>query len=106
MADVLGQLNSETMKSILDGVTLGMVHWAKVHGPAMLEGDQHLEQEVHVTTGHPSVEMHATDWVEAQREDPMLSAVLDWLEAQKTDVKVLLAEHTPSEEGNLMLCNG
>ena len=26
-------------KSILDGVALGMVHWAKVHDPAVVEGD-------------------------------------------------------------------
>ena len=36
----------------------------------------------------------------------MLSAVLDWLEAQKkTDLKTLLGEHAPSEEGQLILQN-
>ena len=50
--------------------------------------------------------MHITDWAEAQREDPMLSAVLDWLEAQKkTDLKTLLGEHASSEEGQLILQN-
>ena len=40
------------------------------------------------------------------REDPALNTVLDWLKAQKkTDLKVLLAEHTSSEEGNLILHN-
>ena len=72
------QLNPETVKSILDGVTLGMAHRAKVHNPAVLEGDHHLEQEGHVATGHPLVEMHVTDWAKAQREDLMLSTVLDW----------------------------
>ena len=67
----------ETVKSILDGVTLGIVHWAKFHDPATVEGNQHLEQEVQVTAGFPLVEMHVTDWVKAQREDPMLSTVLD-----------------------------
>ena len=50
MADVLSwvttQLNPETVKSILNGVTLWVMHWAKVHNPAMLEIDQHVEQEV------------------------------------------------------------
>ena len=69
------------MKSILNGVTLEMEHWAKVHNPAMVEGNQHLEQEVHVTTGCTLVEMDVTDWAEAQREDPMLSTVLEWLKA-------------------------
>ena len=36
----------------------------------------------------------------------MLSTVLDWLKAQKkTDLKALLAEHTSSKEGQLILWN-
>ena len=39
------------------------------------------------------------------RERTMLSTVLDWLKAWKqTDLKVLLVEHTSSEDGNLILC--
>ena len=110
VANVLSQvttwLDSETMKSILNGVTLGTAHWAEIHDPAMVEGDQCLEQEVWVTAGHPLVEMHVTDWANAQREDPVLSAVLDWLKAQKqTNLKTLLAEHASSEEGKLVLWN-
>ena len=72
----------------------------------VVEGDLHLEQEVHVATGCPLVEMHVTNWAEAQREDQMLSTVLDWLKAQKkTDLKVFLAEHASREEGNLILHN-
>ena len=67
------QLNLETVKSILDGVILGTAHHAKVHDLAMVEGDQCLEQEVHVTAGCPLVEMHVTGWAKAQREDLMLS---------------------------------
>ena len=45
-------------------------------------------------------QMHVTDWAEGQKEDPMMSAVLDWLTAQKkTDLKALLVEHASSEEG-------
>ena len=69
-------------------------------------GDQCLEQEVHVVAGHALVEMYVTDWAEAQREDPLLSAVLDWLKAQKqTDLKALLVEHASSKEGKLILQN-
>ena len=47
-----------------------------------------------------------TDWEEAQRDDLVLSVVLDWLEAQKkTDLKTLLGEHASSEEGQLILWN-
>ena len=79
---------------------MGLVHWAKVHNPAIVEGDHCLEQ------GHTQVQMHVNGWTEAQREDPMLSAVLDLLEAQKkTDLKVLLAKHVSSEEGWLISWN-
>ena len=110
VADVLSQvttqLDPETVKSILDGVTLEMAHQAEVSSPAIIEGDQCLQQEVCVAAGCPLVEIHATNWAGAQREDPVLSAVLDWLKAEnQTDLKVLLAEHTSSEEGNLILHN-
>ena len=82
------------------------MHQAKVHDPTVVEGDHHLEQEVHVTTGHALVQMHIIDWAQAQKEDPMLSKVLNWLKAQKkTDLKALLAEHASSEEGWLILQN-
>ena len=42
----------------------------------------------------------------AQREDTMLSAVLDWLKAlKKTDLKALLAKQASNEEGQQMLQN-
>ena len=63
------------MTSILDWVALGMVHCAKGHDPAVVEGNKYLEQEVCITTGHPLVEMHVSDWAQAQREDPMLSSL-------------------------------
>ena len=88
------------VRSILNGVALGAAHQAEVHDPAALESDHHLEQEVCVATGHMLIQMHVTDWAEAKREDPALSAVLDWLKAnKKTDLKALLAEHTSSKEG-------
>ena len=65
-----------------------------------------MEQEVHVAAGHTHVQMHVTDWTEAQKEDLMLSAVLDWMKAQKkTDLKALLEEYASSEERRLILWN-
>ena len=105
VADILSwvttRLDPETVKSILNGVTLGTVHWAKVHNLAMVEGHQCLEQEVWVTAGCQLVEMHVTNWAEAQREDPMLSTVLDWLKAQQQkNLKILLAQHAPVRKVN------
>ena len=71
------------VKSILDGVAIGAVHWAKVHDPTIVQGDHCLEQEVCVTAGHVLMQMHVTDWAETLREDLMLGTVLYWLEAQK-----------------------
>ena len=99
LRQVSTQLDLDTVRSILNRVAMGLVHWAKVHDPTIVEGDHCLEIEVHVAAGHMAVQMHVTDWTEAQREDPMLSTVLDYLKAQKTDLKTLLAEHTSSEEG-------
>ena len=64
-------------KSILNRVALGSVHWAEVHDPAIVKGDHHLEEEVHVAAGFVLVQMHVTDWAAAQKEDPMLNTVLD-----------------------------
>ena len=94
------------MKSILNGVALGMVHHAEVCNLAMVEGNQCLEEEVCIGAGCLLVEMHVTDLAKAQREYLMLSAVLDWLKTQRQiDLKMLLAEDTSSEEGYLILCN-
>ena len=61
LSHVTTQLDQETVKSILNGVNLGMAHHAEVHDPPVVDGDQCLEQEVHVTAGCPMVEMHVTD---------------------------------------------
>ena len=104
VADVLSPvtawLDPAMVKSILDGVALGAAHQAEVHDPTMVGSDCCLEQEVHVATGSAQVQMHVTDWAQAQREDPSLSAVLDWLVVQKrTDLKALLANHASTKEG-------
>ena len=44
-SQVTTQLDADNVKSILDGVALGMVHRAKVHDPAMVEGNQHLDKK-------------------------------------------------------------
>ena len=104
IADVLRQitthLDPDTVRSILNGVTLGAAHRVESYDPAVIEGDHGMEKEVHVTAGQVLVQMHVTDWEEAQREDSVLHTMLDWLEAQKkTDLKTLLGEHASNEEG-------
>ena len=106
LRQVMTQLDPDMVRSILNRVALGAVHWVKVHNPTIVKGDCNLEQEVCVTAGHALVQMHVIDWTRAQREDPMLNEVQDWLKAQKkTDLKALLVEHASSEEGQLILQN-
>ena len=106
LSQVTTQLDPDMVRSVINGVVLGAAHHAKVHDPTIVKGDLSLEKEVCVATGHVLVEIHVTNWAEAQREDTMLSAVLDWLKAQKkTDLKALLAEHASREESWLILWN-
>ena len=89
---------------VIDNIPFKEWFRAEVHNPTMVESGHCLEQEVCVATGCALVQMHVTDRADAQREDPILSAVLDWLKAQKeTDLKALLVEHASSEEGQMIL---
>ena len=74
---VTTQLDPDMVKSILNRVAIRVAHHVEVHNPAVVEGDLSLEKKVHVATGHTLVQMGVMDWADAQREDPMLSAVLD-----------------------------
>ena len=110
MADVLSQvtthLDPDMVGLVLDGITLGDTQMVECHNPTVVERDHGMEKEVHVTAGWVLVQMHVTDWAGAQRDDLVLSMVLDWLEARKkTDLKTLLGEHASSVEGQLILQN-
>ena len=60
--------NLEAVRSILDGLTLGATHKAEGYDPAVVEGDCGMEKEVCVTAGQVLVDMHVTDWAEAQKK--------------------------------------
>ena len=51
------------------------------------------------------MEMHVTDWAEAQKEDPELDAVLQWLGSKKADLRMLLGECITSKEGRMVWRN-
>ena len=110
MADALGwvtaHLGPEAVQAILDGATVGTSQRAEKENPAIIEGDQQLEKEVQVAAGQVLVEMHATDWAAAQKEDPELDAVLQWLGSRKkADLMTLLGECITSEEGQMVWRN-
>ena len=50
--------------------------------------------------------MHVTNWAVAQKEDPVLNAVLSWLGVQKKiNLRTLLGEHASSKEGQMVWRN-
>ena len=55
VADVLSlittHLNPDMVRSILEGITLGVAHRVEIYDPTIVEGDHDLEQEVHVAAG-------------------------------------------------------
>ena len=47
----MAHLEPEAVQAVLDGATIGTSWRAERENPAVIEGDQQLEQEVQVTTG-------------------------------------------------------
>ena len=93
-------LQPEAVQAILDGVAIGTSQRVERESLAVIKNNQRLEQEVRVTTGRVLVEMHVTDWAAAQKEDPVLDAVLQWLGSRKkADLRTLLGECIMSKEG-------
>ena len=110
VADMLSQITThlgpKAMQAILGGATIGTFQRVEGENPTVIEGDQQREKEVWVTAGWVLVEMHVTNWVVAQKEDPELQAVLQWLESKKkTDLRALLGEYILSEEGQMVWRN-
>ena len=94
------------VQAILDGAAIGAPQRAEGEDPAVIKGDQQKEKEVCVTVGQVLVEMHVTNWVAAQNEDPELAAVLQWLKSKKkTNLRTLLGEHVSSKEGQMIWRN-
>ena len=77
MADTLSwvtvHLEPEAVQAVLDGATMGTSQRAERENPAIIEGDEQLEQEVQVTTGQVLVEMQVTDWAAAEKR------ILSWM---------------------------
>ena len=105
LGQVTTQLGPEAMQAILDGATIGASQRAEGEDPAVIEGDQQME-EVQVATGGILAEMHVTNWATAQKEDTKLDAVLQWLESRKkADLRTLLGEGVLIEDGQMIWRN-
>ena len=50
------------------------------------------------------VNLHVTDWVTVQQEDPILRTVIEWISVWKVqDLKHLLGDDANTEEGKAIL---
>ena len=65
MSQVTSKLDAETVKSILDGVTVGMMERADAQDPAVAEADeihkQAQETAILARTGQALINLHVTD---------------------------------------------
>ena len=94
------------MQAVLDGAAMGTPQQAEVENPAVVENNQHLEQEIRVAARQVLVEVHVTNWAKAQKEDPELETVLQWLGSKKKDdLRTLLRECVMSIEGWMLWRN-
>ena len=67
------------------------------------EADKRIHKQVEGTAvqawaTHMCMNLHVTDWVAAQQEDPMLKIVMEWISSHKVqDLKHLLGDHATTE---------
>ena len=86
LSHVTLKLNAETGKSILDGVTVGTMERADAHDLAVAQADEEihkLSQETAILAQAVHIDLHVTDWVTVQQEDPTLKAMIKWISGQK-----------------------
>ena len=95
------KLNAEAMRSILDGVTMGTTERADAHYPAVTKADEDIYkpfQETAILAEAECIDLHVTDWVTAQQEDPAHRTVIKWISGQKVQyLKHLLGDNANTE---------
>ena len=85
------KLDAETMKSILDGITMGTIGRADAHDPVVAEADEEIHKQVWETAvqaraTNVHLNLHVTDWVTPQQEDPILETTIEWISNQKVRI--------------------
>ena len=106
---VTSKLDTEILKCILDGVTVGTTKRADAQDPVVANGDEDIHKPVQETViltkaGQTCIVLHVTDWVTTQQEDPTLKTMIEWISNQKVqDLKHLLGDAAKTEEGKTIL---
>ena len=95
------------MKSILDGVTVGSMKRADAHDLVVAKADEEIHkpvQEIAILAWAACINLHVTDWVTAQQENPICKTAIKWISGQKVqDLKHLLGDDANTEEGKTIL---
>ena len=106
---VTSKLDAVTVKSILDGVIIGMTERADAYHPVVADTDEEVHKQVHETAilaraAQVHVDLHVTDWVTTQQEDSILKTVIEWISNWKVQaLKHLLGEDADTKEGKTIL---
>ena len=84
LIQVTSRLDAERVKSIMEGVTMGSTGRADVHDPVVAETDEEIhkhvwEAAIQARTTHMCVNLHVTDCIAAQQEDPGLKVMTHWI---------------------------
>ena len=69
LSQVTSKLNTETIKSILDGATMGTTERSDSHDLVVAKADKEIQksvQETAILAQAAHVDLHVTDWVTAQ----------------------------------------
>ena len=97
------------MKSILEEVTVGTIERADTHNLVVAKADEEIHKQVQETAiqaraTQAYVNLHVTDWVTVQQEDPILKIAIKWISNQNAqDQKHLLGDNANTEEGKTIL---
>ena len=89
---------------------MGLTGRADAHDPVVAETDKVIHKQVQeavlqARAAHKHVNLHVTDWVATQWEDPVLKAMINWISHQKVqNLKHLLGDDVNTEEGVAVLC--
>ena len=86
LSQVTSKLDAETMKSIMDGITMGTTERADAHDPAVAKADEEIHkpvQETLILAQAACIDLHVTDWATAQQEDPILKTMIKWISGWK-----------------------
>ena len=103
------KLDAETVKSILDGVTVGTIGRADAHDPAVVDADEEIHKQIQETAVqaravHMCVNLDVTDWMAAEQEDPILKTAIKWISDWNVqDLKHLLGDDANTGEGGAIL---